>query len=64
MTYSTNTFTASQSSGSNTISSGAVQSSQYTDSGTTPSSGAAILRDGSSYYATQTSRIENCNVLM
>ena len=58
MTYSTNTFTASQSSGSNTISSGAVQSSQYTDSGTTPSSGAAILRDGSSYYTTQTSRTE------
>jgi hypothetical protein len=58
MTYSTNTFTASQASGSNTISSGAVQSSQYTDSGTTPSSGAAILRDGSSYYTTQSSRTE------
>ena len=58
MAYSTNTFTASQSSGSNTVNNGAVQSSQYTDSGTTPGSGAAILRDGSSYYTTQLSRTE------
>ena len=58
MAYSTNTFTASQSSASNTIDGGTVQSSQYADSGTTPGSGAAILRDGSSYYTTQTSRIE------
>ncbi len=58
MTYSTNTFTASQSTGSNTVSSGAVQSSQYTDSGTTPGSGASLLRDGSSFYSTQSSRIE------
>jgi len=58
MTYSTNTFTASQSSGSSAVNNGAIQSAQYADSGTTPGSGAAILRDGSSYYATQTSRIE------
>ncbi len=58
MTYSTNSFTASLNSGSSTVNNGAVQTSQYTDSGTTPGSGAAIFRDGSSYYTTQSSRIE------
>jgi len=59
MTYSTNSFTAALRSSGSTIQSGSVQSSQYTDSGTTPSSsGEAIFRDGSSYYTTQNSRIE------
>ena len=58
MTYSTNTFTASLASDSNTVNSGAVQSNQYASSGTTPGSGSAILRDGSSYYTTQSSRVE------
>ncbi len=58
MTYSTNTFTASQGSDSNTVNSGAVQSSQFVNSGTTPGSGSAILRDGTSYYTTQSSRVE------
>lgn len=58
MTYSTNTFTASQSAGSSAVNNGAVQSAQYADSGTTPGSGAAILRDGSTYYTTQLSRTE------
>ena len=58
MTYSTNTFTASLASDGNTVNSGAVQSNQYASSGTTPGSGSAILRDGSSYYTTQSSRVE------
>ncbi len=58
MTYSTNSFTASSTSSSNTVNNGAVQTSQYADSGTTPGSGAAMLRDGTSYYTTQSSRVE------
>ena len=58
MTYSTNTFTASKGGGSGQVNQGAVQSSEYTDSGTTPGSGGQILREGSTHYDTSSSRVE------
>jgi hypothetical protein len=58
MAYTTNTFTASAQSGSTTVNSGAPQSSTYTDTGTTPGSGAQVLRDGSTFYDTSSSRVE------
>ena len=50
MTYSTNSFTASNG--------GAPQSASYADTGTTPGSGAEILRQGSNYYDTARSDIQ------
>ena len=46
MTYSSNTG------------GGAPSSAQYVDTGTTPGSGAEILRDGSDFYTTATTRVE------
>ena len=55
MAYETNTFTASkQASGG----SGAVESSTYVDSGTTPGSGEQILREGSTFYDRASTRVE------
>ena len=56
MTYSTNTFTASKQAGGG---SGAVQSSTYTDSGTTSGSGEQLLRQGSTFYDTALTRVAN-----
>ena len=58
MTYSTNSFTASKGGGSGQVNQGAVQSSEYVDSGTTPGSGGQVLREGSTHYDTASSRIE------
>ena len=38
--------------------SGSVSSAPYVDTGTTPGSGAEILRDGSDFYTTATTRVE------
>ena len=35
-----------------------VNSAQYVDSGTTPGSGAEILRDGSTFYDTASTRVQ------
>ena len=50
MTYSTNSFTASNG--------GAVQSATYADTGTQPGSGSEVLRQGSNYYETARSDIQ------
>ena len=55
MTYSTNTFTASKQAGGG---SGAVESSTYVESGTTPGSGEQILREGSTFYDRASTRVE------
>tara|TARA_Y100000817_G_scaffold92468_1_gene72027 strand:- start:1021 stop:1899 length:879 start_codon:yes stop_codon:yes gene_type:complete len=63
MTYSTNTFTASRqqpstADGSGANTSGTVNISEYSNTGTQPGSGATILREGSTYYDTIRSDLE------
>ena len=54
MSYHSNTSTTSQTNSSN----GAPQSASYADTGTQPGSGANLLREGSTYYDTARSDIE------
>jgi hypothetical protein len=58
MAYTTNTFTASGSNSGSTVNNGAPQSAQYVDNNTSPGSGAQVLRDGSTFYDTASSRVE------